>query len=151
MTAGLVRRFAGLAICGVVAGCAVTASESLTPHPVAGDAIPAPLTTEPGDPARGLGLVTGRDANCFLCHAVPASGARFMGNLAPALDGTGARLSAGQLRLRIVDSTRLNPNTIMPSYYRIDGLNQVGAAWRGKPILTAQQIEDVVAYLATLR
>ena len=74
-----------------------------------------------------------------------------MGNLAPPLGGAGARLSEGQLRLRIVDSMRLNPQTIMPSYYRVDGLNQVAAALRGKPVLTAQQVEDVVAYLLTLR
>jgi len=74
-----------------------------------------------------------------------------MGNLAPPLAGAGARLDEGQLRLRIVDSMRLNPQTIMPSYYRVDGLNRVAAAWRGKPVLTAQQVEDTVAYLLTLR
>ena len=93
----------------------------------------------------------GRDANCLLCHALPETGVRFMGNLAPPLSGIGARRSPGQLRLRLVDSSRLNPETIMPSYYRIERLNQVAEAYRGKPILTAQQIEDMVAYLATLR
>ena len=82
---------------------------------------------------------------------VPGIGKRVMGDLGPPLSGVGARLSAGQLRLRIVDTQRLNPQTIMPSYYRIDGLNQVGAAWRGKPVLTAQEVEDTVAYLLTLR
>jgi sulfur-oxidizing protein SoxX len=129
----------------------LAAPEPLVLYTVAGDAIPAPLTSEPGDPARGLSVIRGRDANCLLCHSAPESGARFMGNLAPPLDGVGARVGAGQLRLRIVDSTRLNANTIMPSYYHVDGLNQVAEAWRGKPILTAQQIEDVVAYLLTLR
>jgi sulfur-oxidizing protein SoxX len=74
-----------------------------------------------------------------------------MGDLGPALAGVGSRLSAGQIRLRIVDAMRLNPDTIMPSYYRVDGLNQVAEAWRGKPVLTAQQIEDAIAYLQTLR
>jgi sulfur-oxidizing protein SoxX len=55
------------------------------------------------------------------------------------------------LRLRLVDASRLNPKTIMPSYYRIDGLNRVGRNFAGKPILSAAQIEDIVAYLATLR
>jgi L-cysteine S-thiosulfotransferase len=73
------------------------------------------------------------------------------GNLAPDLAGVGSRWSAGQMRLRLVDATRLNPDTIMPPYYRVDGLTRVGAAWRGKPILTADQIEDVVAFLSTLR
>jgi sulfur-oxidizing protein SoxX len=74
-----------------------------------------------------------------------------MGNIGPPLAGVGARLSEGQLRLRIVDSMRLNRDTIMPSYYRVDGLNLVAEAWRGKPVLTAQQVEDTVAYLLTLR
>jgi len=67
------------------------------------------------------------------------------------LRGTGARWSEGQLRLRIVDARRVNPATIMPPFYIIEGLTRVAAPWRGKPILSAQQIEDVVAYLATLR
>jgi sulfur-oxidizing protein SoxX len=74
-----------------------------------------------------------------------------MGNLGPPLSGVGARLNQGQLRLRIVDSMRLNRDTIMPPYYRIDGLNDVGERWRGRPVLTAQQVEDTVAYLLTLR
>lgn len=95
--------------------------------------------------------MAGRDANCLLCHAVPESGERFMGNVAPPLSGVGARLSAAQLRLRVVDQSRLNRDTVMPSYYRVSGLNNVAEAYRGKPILTAQQVEDVVAYLQTLR
>jgi sulfur-oxidizing protein SoxX len=74
-----------------------------------------------------------------------------MGNLAPPLNGVGARLSEGQMRLRIVDSLRVNRDTIMPSYYRTEGLSRVAEPWRGKPILTAQQVEDAVAYLMTLR
>ena len=104
-----------------------------------------------GDPARGRQVVMGRDSNCLLCHSVPESGPRFMGNLGPPLAGVGARLTEGQLRLRIADSARLNPDTIMPPYYRTDGLNRVGEAWRGKPVLDAQQVEDTVAYLLTLR
>jgi sulfur-oxidizing protein SoxX len=146
---GGVRGVAWLAVCGVVAGCAVAPPDSLVPYRVAGDAIPAPLTVEPGDPARGRTLFEGRDANCFLCHTVP--GGRFMGNLASPLAGVGTRFSEGQLRLRIVDSARLNRNTIMPAYYRTDGLTRVAEAWRGKPILSAQQIDDTVAYLLTLR
>jgi sulfur-oxidizing protein SoxX len=118
---------------------------------VDGDAIRRPLVPVTVDSARGREVVFGRDSNCLLCHAVPDAAGRPMGNLAPGLNGVGARLSEAQLRLRIVDSARVNRNTIMPSYYRMDGLNQVAAAFRGKPILTAQQIEDVVAYLLTLR
>jgi sulfur-oxidizing protein SoxX len=76
---------------------------------------------------------------------------KFPGDLAPDLKGAGSRWSQGQLRLRLVDASRLNPATIMPSYYRVEGLVRVGPAWRGKPILSAEQIEDIVAYLTTLR
>jgi sulfur-oxidizing protein SoxX len=129
---------------------AAWAAEALAPYRVEGGAIAAPLAGR-GDAARGKEIVLGRDANCILCHAVPDSGLRFMGDLGPPLAGTGARLSEGQLRLRVVDSLRVNPDTIMPSYYRVDGLNRVAARYDGKPVLTAQQVEDVVAYLLTLR
>lgn len=72
------------------------------------------------------------------------------GSLAPGLAGVGKRLSVGQLRLRIVDASRVNPNTIMPPYYRNEGLNRVAPAYAGKPTLSAEQIEDVVAFLASL-
>ena len=88
---------------------------------------------------------------CLLCHAGPIAEERFQGNLAPPLHGAGTRWSEGQLRLRVVDSRRLNPASIMPSYHRTEGLNRVGAAWRDRPVLTAQEIEDVVAYLVSLR
>ena len=123
----------------------------LLPYQVAGDAIAEPLGGLVGDAQRGRDIMSGRNANCLLCHAVPETGVRFMGNLAPPLSGVGGRLSAGQLRLRVVDQSRLNPATIMPAYYRIDGLMRVAAEFRGKPVLDAQQIEDVVAYLITLR
>jgi sulfur-oxidizing protein SoxX len=117
---------------------------------VVGDAIPRPLTAEPGDAARGRSIVVNRDqGGCTLCHEVPGE-TRF-GNVAPTLAGVGAKLSAAQLRLRVADSTRVNPNTPMPAYYRTQGLVQVAAAYRGKPILSARQVEDVVAFLATLK
>ncbi len=117
---------------------------------VVGDAIPAALTSEPGDAARGRSIVVNRDAGaCTLCHAVP--GERAFGNIAPTLAGVGAKLSSAQLRLRVADSTRVSPDTPMPAYYRTEGLKQVAAAYLGKPILSAQQVEDVVAYLVTLK
>ena len=122
----------------------------MQPYVVAGDAIPASLTGAPGDAARGRALAVDRTSTCILCHCGPFPEEKFQGDLAPDLAGSGSRWSEGQLRLRIVDASRLNPATIMPSYYRIDGLTRVGAAWRGKPILSAEQIEDIVAYLVTL-
>jgi L-cysteine S-thiosulfotransferase len=126
-------------------------AQSLQPFVVVGDAIPASLTGVPGDPARGRALVVNRTSTCILCHSGPFPEEKFQGDLAPDLSGTGSRWSEGQLRLRMVDASRLNPATIMPSYYRIEGLQRVGQGWRGKPILSAEQIEDIVAYLKTLR
>ncbi len=135
----------------LLGGCAGTATDRMLAYRIDNDAIRDPLVSTPGDAGRGREILRGRDGNCLLCHAVPETGAQFMGNLAPALSGVGARWNAGQLRLRIVDPMRLNRNTIMPSYYRTDALAQVATPYRGKPILTAQQVEDVVAYLLTLR
>ena len=119
---------------------------------VVGDAIPVSLTGVTGDPVRGRAIVTNRQVGlCLLCHNGPFPEERFQGNLAPDLKGVGSRLSEGQLRLRIVDSGRVNAATIMPAYYKVDGLTRVAPAYRGKPALSAQQIEDVVAFLTTLR
>ena len=119
---------------------------------VAGDEIPASLTGAKGDPARGRAIVANRQVGlCLLCHSGPFPEERFQGDLAPDLKGVGARLSEGQIRARIVDPGRVNPDTLMPAYYKIDGLTRVAAAFRGKTILTAEQIEDIVAYLSTLR
>jgi L-cysteine S-thiosulfotransferase len=130
--------------------CAASAA-ALRTYAIVGDAIPQSLTGEPGDAARGRALVVDRGNTCILCHNGPFPEAKFQGDLAPGLGGAGGRWSEGQLRLRLVDASRLNPATIMPSYYRVDGLDRVGPAWRDKPILSAEQIEDMVAYLASLR
>lgn len=117
---------------------------------VSGDAVPQPLTPTPGDAAHGRALLAAREnANCILCHAIPD--VRFSGNLAPSLTGVGGRLTAAQLRLRVADNRRVNPETIMPSYYRAEGLIDVAAQYRGKTVLSAQEIEDVVAYLQSLK
>jgi L-cysteine S-thiosulfotransferase len=130
--------------------CAAGASE-LRAYAVVGDAIPQSLTGMPGDVTRGRALVVDRTSTCILCHSGPFPEQKFQGDLAPGLGGAGNRWSEGQLRLRLVDASRLNAATIMPSYYRVEGLDRVSAAWRGKPILSAEQIEDMVAYLASLR
>jgi len=126
-------------------------AQALRSYAIVGDAIPERLTTLPGDAARGRALVVERSSTCILCHSGPFPEVRFQGDLAPGLAGSGSRWSEGQLRLRLVDASHLNAATIMPSYYRVDGLDRVGPSWRGKPILSAEQIEDVVAYLASLR
>lgn len=122
------------------------------PFNFTGDAVLESLTGVPGDPARGRAIVANRQLGlCLLCHAGPIPEERFQGNLAPDLAGSGSRLSEGQLRLRLVDASRLNPASIMPAYYRADGLTRVSKASLGKTLLAAQQIEDVVAFLLTLK
>jgi len=130
--------------------CAIAFS-FLVGNAFAADSIPASLTGAKGDPARGRAIVANRQVGlCLLCHSGPFPEERFQGNLAPDLRSA-ARLSEGQIRQRIVDSTKLNPQSIMPAYYRSEGLERVATAYRGKTILTAEQIEDVVAYLTTLK
>jgi sulfur-oxidizing protein SoxX len=125
---------------------------ALAPVEIVGDAIPRSLTGAAGDPVRGRAIIVDRQRGlCLLCHSGPFPEERFQGTLAPDLRGAGARWSEGQLRLRMVDSSRLNPDTVMPSYYRIDHLSRVAHAWEGRPVLTAQEIEDVISFLTTLR
>ena len=115
-------------------------------------ALLAPLTQVAGDATRGRSVVANRSLSlCLLCHSGPFPEVQFQGDLAPSLAGAGARWTAAQLRLRLVDSRQLNPQTIMPPYHATTDLTRVAAAWRDQPILNAQQIEDVIAYLNTLR
>jgi sulfur-oxidizing protein SoxX len=124
----------------------------MVPFDVIEDAVPASLTGRKGDPARGRAIIVDRQKGlCLLCHTGPFPEQRFQGDIAPSLAGAGSRLSDGQLRLRIIDSTRINPASVMPSYYRVDHLNRVARSHQNKPILDAQEIEDVVAFLALLR
>ena len=125
----------------------------LVAHGVSGaqDSIPTSLTGAGGDPVRGRALVANRQPGlCLLCHSGPFPEERFQGDLAPDLRSA-ARLTEGQIRLRLVDSDRVNPGSIMPAYFRNEGLTRVAPALRGKTILTAEQIEDIVAYLVTLK
>lgn len=142
---------AALLALGACLAAGETHGQELRTFTIVGDAIPASLTGAPGDPARGRAVVTSRQSTCLLCHVGPFPEEKFQGNLAPDLRGTGLRWSEGQIRLRVVDARRVNPATIMPPFYTADGLTRVGSSWRGKPILSAGQIEDVVAYLLTLR
>ena len=138
-----------LAIGGPHAAFGATSDAGLPPYTVAGDAIPEPLTGQPGDPAAGKRVIENRKlGNCLSCHAM-ALPDEDQGNIGPDLHAVGARLKPGQLRLRVVNMKLVDPRTIMPAYYRVDGLKDVAKAFVGKPILTAQQVEDVVAFLAT--
>lgn len=120
-------------------------------YEIVGDGIPKALTDRPGDPARGRAIVVDRRKGlCLLCHSGPFPEERFQGDLAPSLEGAGDRNSTAALRLRLVDSRRVNPDTIMPPYFETTGLHRVAPEFAGKTILEAQEIEDVVAFLATL-
>ena len=138
-----------LALLLLLAGCA---GSSLQPgYTITAGEIRAPLGGAAPDAERGRKLLVSRDSNCILCHAAPETGERFFGNLAPPLSGIGSRLSAAQMRARIVDPQFFNRESIMPAYYRVEGLNRVAETYRGKPVLSAGQIEDVIAYLLTLK
>jgi L-cysteine S-thiosulfotransferase len=133
--------------------CVSTArAEPLVPFDITGDAVAVPLGGHVGDALRGERLVRDRErGNCLICHSVPVTAERFQGDLGPPLAGVGNRLTLGQLRLRLIDQTRINPETIMPAYYRTEGLIRVAPRYQGKPALTAAEIEDVIAWLATLK
>jgi sulfur-oxidizing protein SoxX len=119
---------------------------------VTGDAVVQSLTGSAGDPARGRAIIADRQKGfCLLCHGGPFPEEPLQGNLAPSLEGAGSRWNEGQLRLRLMDNKRVNPESIMPAYHRIEGLNRVGATWRDRPILNAAEIEDVLAFLMGLK
>lgn len=135
---------------GLVADIAVSAP--IAPYSVVNDGIPLALTEQPGNATRGRDIATNRQIGmCPLCHQLPSTTDRFQGDIATNLAGAGARWTMPQLRLRIVDSRRVNADSVMPAYYKSSGLARVGVSWRDKPLLDAQQIEDVVAWLATLK
>ena len=116
----------------------------------ASDTLP-PLIDVAASPTLGEQIFVEREAgHCVLCHRVEGLDAPFQGNLGPALTGIGSLLSAAQIRLRVVDASRLNPDTIMPPYFRSEGLQQVASDYRGQTVLSAEQIEHLVAWLATL-
>ncbi|MCX7342045.1 MAG: sulfur oxidation c-type cytochrome SoxX [Hyphomicrobiales bacterium] len=140
----------------LVAACllalAPAGASEVVPLQVSGDAIGQPLHGLSGDAARGALVVRNRETgNCLICHAIPDRTERFQGEIGPPLAGVGLRLTEGQIRLRLVDPTQVNPGAIMPAYHRVSGLTNVDARHAGRPVLGAQEIEDVVAYLASLK
>lgn len=147
----------GLLCLGVLVGMAARMaraeadSAGLVAYRIVDGAIPEPLTNAPGDPERGRRIILDREqGDCTVCHAMPLPQRQFHGSIGPPLDGIGSRSSAAQLRLRLVDPQVLQPHSVMPAYYKVEGLHRVLARYHGKALLSAQGIEDVVAYLLTL-
>jgi len=127
-------------------------AQTLVPFKIENGAIAQSLTGVKGDPVKGRAIVLERQKGlCLLCHSGPFPEERFQGDLAPSLAGTGSRLSEGEIRLRMVDSTKVNEKTIMPPYYRSEGLERVAANYKAKTLLNAQEIEDVIAFLVSLK
>lgn len=142
------RHRQGTVIRLLLAACVLSAPSAPT---ASAPNIDTPLTAQPGNPDNGRRIVLNRAASaCLLCHSGPFPAPHLQGSIGPSLAGVGARLSPGEIRLRLVDPARFNPDTVMPAYYLTTGLNRVGQPWQGKPVLTAEQIEDVVAFLTTL-
>lgn len=128
---------AGVAVVSLLMGCA-TANDVMQP------------LAAPGDAFRGRALFATRDeARCVLCHAAP--GIDGGGNLGPSLAGVGSRLGAAQIRLRVADITRVHPDAVMPTFHRTEGMTRVAPQYAGKPVLGAAQVEDLVAWLETLK
>jgi L-cysteine S-thiosulfotransferase len=133
-------------------GGAEQSRERSMDYSIVNGSIPEPLTNQPGDPERGRRIVLEREGgDCTICHAMPLPQRQFHGTVGPPLDGVGSRYTAAELRLRIVDPKAITPETIMPAYYKADDLHRVLDRYHGRPILTAQEVEDIVAYLLTLK
>ena len=110
-----------------------------------------PLIDGVSNPIKGREIVISRAGNCLACHNISSLKEPFQGNIGPSLDEVGNKYSEGELRLRLVDPYYLNPNSLMPSFFRKDGLMRIARQYSGKTILTAEQIEDVISWLLTLK
>ena len=153
------ERFGTAALAGLLVWLSVGPTDppladepSLVRYEIVDDSIPASLIGAVGDPTRGRVIVVNRQVGlCLLCHSGPFPEERLQGSLASSLAGVASRYSVGQLRLRVIDQSQIYPQTIMPPYYRTDRLTRVAPAYRGRPILSAEQVEDIVAFLETLK
>jgi sulfur-oxidizing protein SoxX len=152
LTTPFVAALAGVAVAALTVGSAVPASAGSV-EIAAMTEMKEPLTKTPGDAAKGKGIFSNRKlGNCLACHALEAMKEQpFHGEIGPPLDGVGANYSVAELRLRLVDPKQINPDTAMPSFYKSEGLHRVMKKFQGKTVLTAQQVEDLLAYLATLK
>jgi len=143
---------AGLALSVAISANAIAAEEMMMKYMVKDGAIAKSLTGKPGDPAKGRKVAINRkQGNCLACHVMPIPEQPFHGNAGPDLNGVASRLTEGEIRLRIVNPKVVNPDTFMPAFYRKDGLQRVMKKFKGKTLLSAKQVEDLVAYTMTLK
>jgi sulfur-oxidizing protein SoxX len=146
----LLSSFVAAFVSSLVGGGAL--ADPIVSYEVENLSIAQSLTGKPGDAAKGRQVsINRKKGNCLACHVMPIPEQQFHGEVGPPLNGVAARYSAGQLRLRIVDPKAFNPTTIMPSFYKAEGFNRVMKKFQGKTMLTVQEVEDVVAYLMTLK
>ncbi len=137
---------------GLLLGAGAQAEELVKFQIIDGDRIDKSLTGQAGDAANGRKLAINRQlGNCLACHVMPIPEQPFHGEVGPDLTGIGGTMSEGEIRLRIVNPKVVNPDTIMPAFYRNDGFERVLKKFQGKTMLSAQQVEDVVAYMVTLK
>jgi len=142
-----------VAICAV-ASAASAADVAPDDVKIVDGLLESPLTDKAGDPEAGRQLFTGRKkGNCLACHVVTSllDAEQFHGEVGPPLDTVADVYSEAELRARIVNPKTELPDTIMPSFYRTSGMNRVNKKFVGKTILSAQEVEDIVAYLLTLK
>ena len=142
-----------LSACATGGGSLVVKDTDLPPYTIVdGIAIKNSLTGKKGDPAAGrkVAAITNK-GNCLACHELPIPEEQFHGKVGPNLTGVANRMTEGQIRMRVVNPKRTNPATIMPSFYKVDGLANVRKGFEGKPMLSGEEIEDLVAYLSSLK
>jgi sulfur-oxidizing protein SoxX len=141
-----------LAVAAFCPAAPVQAEPSLVPYKIVKDGIPESLTGKPGDAVQGRkAFIATVKGNCLSCHEAPIPEELFHGKIGPALAGVAGRLSEAEMRLRIVNPKIVNPDTLMPAFYRLEGLNRVMKSWAGKTILAPGEVEDIIAYLKTLK
>ena len=148
----LAKTALGIALSFALSTNAIAAEKMMMKYVVKDGAIAKSLTGKPGNAANGRKLAINRKlGNCLACHVMPIPEQTFHGLVGPDLNGVASRRSAGEVRLLIVNPKLANPDTIMPAFYRKDGLHRVMKKFQGKTMLSAEQVEDLVAYTMTLK